>query len=81
LKGGKVEENRPAALRKGTKMTVTNLFFNTPARLKYVKTIQPELAYIGDIVNRLALSHPLVAFLIVILVHKKMSRTPVTLSH
>ncbi|MGH2195829.1 DNA mismatch repair endonuclease MutL, partial [Enterococcus faecalis] len=55
LKGGKVEENRPAAHRKGTKMTVSNLFYNTPARLKYVITIQTELAYIGDIVNRLAL--------------------------
>ncbi|MHC5228856.1 DNA mismatch repair endonuclease MutL [Enterococcus sp. LJL99] len=65
LKGGKVEEHRPAALRKGTKLTVSNLFFNTPARLKYVKTIQTELANIGDIVNRLALSHPKIAFRLV----------------
>lgn len=62
LKGGKVETHRPCALRKGTKITVSNLFFNTPARLKYVKTIQTELANIGDIVNRLALSHPTIAF-------------------
>lgn len=65
LKGGKVIEHRPAALRKGTKLTVSNLFFNTPARLKYVKTIQTELANIGDIVNRLALSHPKIAFRLV----------------
>lgn len=65
LKGGKVEEHRPAALRKGTKITVSNLFFNTPARLKYVKTIQTELANVGDIVNRLALSHPKIAFRLV----------------
>ncbi|MTD41902.1 DNA mismatch repair endonuclease MutL [Erwinia sp. CPCC 100877] len=65
MKGGKVEDHRPAALRKGTKITVSNLFFNTPARLKYVKTIQTELANIGDIVNRLALSHPHIAFRLV----------------
>lgn len=62
LKGGKIEETRPAALRKGTKITVTNLFFNTPARLKYVKSLQTELANIGDVINRLALSHPQIAF-------------------
>lgn len=62
LKGGKIETHRPCALRKGTKITVSNLFFNTPARLKYVKTIQTELANIGDIINRLALSHPTIAF-------------------
>ncbi|WP_207695274.1 DNA mismatch repair protein [Enterococcus sp. DIV0212c] len=65
MKGGTIEEHRPAALRKGTKITVSNLFFNTPARLKYVKTIQTELANVGDIVNRLALSHPNIAFRLV----------------
>jgi len=62
LKGGSVLENVPSALRKGTKITVKNLFFNTPARLKYVKSLQTELARIGDIINRLALSHPHIAF-------------------
>jgi DNA mismatch repair protein MutL len=62
LKGGRVEEHSPAKLRQGTQLTVSNLFYNTPARLKYVKTIQTELANIGDIVNRLALSHPNIAF-------------------
>ncbi|EYT95239.1 DNA mismatch repair endonuclease MutL [Enterococcus mundtii] len=62
LKGGEVLTHRPAPLRQGTKITVSNLFFNTPARLKYVKTLQTELANIGDIVNRLALSHPDIAF-------------------
>lgn len=36
--------------------------FNTPARLKYVKTLQTELANIGDVVNRLAMSHPDISF-------------------
>ncbi len=65
MKGGTIEEHRPSALRQGTKITVEQLFFNTPARLKYVKTLQTELANIGDIVNRLALSHPSVAFRLV----------------
>ncbi len=62
LSGGEVKEHKPHSLRKGTSITVENLFFNTPARLKYVKTLQTELANIGDIVNRLAMSHPDVAF-------------------
>ncbi|MGM9903567.1 MAG: DNA mismatch repair endonuclease MutL [Enterococcus sp.] len=65
LKGGEVIVQRPAPLRQGTKLTVSNLFFNTPARLKYVKSLQTELANIGDIVNRLALSHPTIAFRLV----------------
>ncbi|MEY8446495.1 DNA mismatch repair endonuclease MutL [Enterococcus ratti] len=62
LRGGEVVEHRPAPLRQGTKITVNNLFFNTPARLKYIKTLHTELANIGDIMNRLALSHPNIAF-------------------
>lgn len=65
LKGGKIEEERSSDARKGTKISVENIFFNTPARLKYVKTLQTELANIGDIVNRLAMSHPNVAFRLV----------------
>ncbi|MEO1768618.1 DNA mismatch repair endonuclease MutL [Candidatus Enterococcus ferrettii] len=73
LKGGKIEENRPTALRVGTKITVENLFFNTPARLKYVKSLQTELANVGDIVNRMALSHPKVAFRLVHDGHKMLA--------
>lgn len=65
LKGGKIIEERSAQSRKGTTLTVENLFFNTPARLKYVKTIQTELANVTDIVNRMALSHPSIAFRLV----------------
>ena len=62
LSGGEIKENKPHSLRKGTSITVENLFFNTPARLKYVKTLQTELANVGDIVNRLAMSHSNIAF-------------------
>ncbi|OCA83764.1 DNA mismatch repair endonuclease MutL [Pseudobacillus wudalianchiensis] len=61
LSGGIVQEHGPAASRKGTDIKVSGLFFNTPARLKYMKTIHTELGNITDVVNRLALAHPEVA--------------------
>jgi DNA mismatch repair protein MutL len=62
IEGGKVEIFEKASSRRGTDFTITDLFFNTPARLKYMKTIHTELGNITDVVNRLALSHPEVAF-------------------
>lgn len=62
FKGGKLIDKTSASARKGTKIVVTELFFNTPARLKYLKSRQTELAKIIDIVNRLALSYPQVMF-------------------
>jgi DNA mismatch repair protein MutL len=62
LEGGKVTEKKKASARKGSEITVTDLFYNTPARLKYMKTIHTELGHITDLINRLALSHPEVRF-------------------
>ncbi|MDN4607388.1 DNA mismatch repair endonuclease MutL [Sporosarcina highlanderae] len=62
IDGGVVLEKSDAAFRKGTDMTIAQLFYNTPARLKYMKTIQTELGHTIDLVNRLALSHPNIAF-------------------
>lgn len=62
FEGGKVMENKPASSRRGTTIKVEQLFFNTPARLKYVKTIKTELAHISDTINRLALAHPEISF-------------------
>lgn len=62
IEGGKVEVYEKAASRRGTDITITDLFYNTPARLKYMKTIHTELGNITDVVNRLALSHPEVSF-------------------
>lgn len=62
LDGGNLLKQSNAAFRKGTDMTVSQLFYNTPARLKYMKTIQTELGHTIDLVNRLALSHPHIAF-------------------
>jgi DNA mismatch repair protein MutL len=58
LEGGKVVQKEKASARKGTEVIVSNLFYNTPARLKYMKTIHTELGNITDTVNRLALAHP-----------------------
>ena len=62
LEGGQLKEQKPSALRKGTDLTVAQLFFNTPARLKYLKTIQTELGHSIDLINRLALGNPHIAF-------------------
>ncbi|MFC0296751.1 DNA mismatch repair endonuclease MutL [Geobacillus jurassicus] len=62
LRGGALISRERAAGRKGTDITVSNLFFNTPARLKYMKTIHTELGHAADVVNRLALAHPDVSF-------------------
>ncbi|MGM9926332.1 MAG: DNA mismatch repair endonuclease MutL [Bacillus sp. (in: firmicutes)] len=62
LQGGKLISTSSCSARKGTEITVSDLFFNTPARLKYVKTVHTELGNITDVVNRLALAHPEVSF-------------------
>lgn len=58
VEGGKVESLEKDTARRGTDLTVSDLFYNTPARLKYMKTIHTELGNISDVVNRLALAHP-----------------------
>ncbi|MEC1260952.1 DNA mismatch repair endonuclease MutL [Bacillus swezeyi] len=58
LQGGRIISEQKSSSRRGTEMTVSNLFFNTPARLKYMKTIHTELGNITDVVNRIALAHP-----------------------
>lgn len=62
IDGGKVQQISDGPLRKGTIFRVEQLFYNTPARLKHVKTIQTELGHCIDLLNRFALSHPDIAF-------------------
>ena len=62
LEGGRVLSNAPAPIRRGTDIVVSQLFYNTPARLKYLKTIQTELGHSIDLINRLAISYPGIAF-------------------
>lgn len=62
IKGGKVIEHTSCEARVGTTITVSNLFYNTPARLKHLSSIYSELAAITDYVNKMALSYPKVKF-------------------
>ena len=62
LEGGKVLSTRAAGLPNGTTITVKNLFFNTPARLKFLKSTAQETAAVTDNVTRLILSHPDISF-------------------
>lgn len=52
LEGGILQLQERTTGRKGTDITVSNLFYNTPARLKYLKTLHTEIGHISDIVNR-----------------------------
>lgn len=65
IKGGKLLENTSCEARKGTSITITNLFYNTPARLKHLSSIYGELAAITDYVNKMALSYPNVKFTVI----------------
>lgn len=65
VSGGIVEKKETISRPVGTQITVSELFYNTPARLKYVRSQQAELAQIIDIVNRLSLAHPEIAFTLV----------------
>ena len=62
IEGGKLLKQEMSDARKGTTIKVTNLFYNTPARLKYLKSEQSELASCVSFVERLALSHPEISF-------------------
>ena len=59
---GKFIGQKQSDLKRGTKITVTKLFQNVPARLKYVKSVNAEFAHIQNYVERLSLSHPDIAF-------------------
>ena len=62
IKGGKIVEDTTCEARIGTSITVSNLFYNTPARLKHLSSIYSELANISDYINKMALSYPKVKF-------------------
>ena len=62
VEGGDKSEIAPAALAQGTRVEVAELFFATPARLKFLKTDRTEAEAIRDVVRRLAMSRPDVGF-------------------
>ena len=62
IKGGKVISVKSSDSRLGTVMCVKDLFYNTPARLKHLKSLYTELSNIMDYMNKIALSHPEIRF-------------------
>ena len=60
--GGAIDAVKPAALSKGTVVTLRNLFFATPARLKFLRTDRAEMQAISDVIKRLAMAEPSVSF-------------------
>ncbi len=65
IKGGKIIKVENTEARKGTIFEITELFYNTPARLKHLKSLYTELASITDYVNKIALSHPEIRFTLI----------------
>ena len=65
LSGGKDMRIEDSDLQKGTTITVKDLFYNTPVRLKYLKNLYVELANITDYVNKMALSYPNIKFTLI----------------
>lgn len=62
IEGGKVVSMQDVSCSQGTEIIVKELFYNTPARLKYMKAIQTELGHISDYIYRMALAYPQIAF-------------------
>ena len=62
INGGRKSEIMPAALSKGTRIEVHDLFYATPARLKFLKADSAEAAQCVDILNRIAMANPHVSF-------------------
>ncbi|MDN4617802.1 DNA mismatch repair endonuclease MutL [Paenibacillus sp. PsM32] len=62
IEGGTLKVNEDEAAPRGTDFRVNSLFYNTPARLKYMKTVQTELGHISDVMYRMSLAHPEIAF-------------------
>ena len=64
MEGGRLICVEEADARKGTIFTIENLFYNTPARLKYLKSEQSELQYCVSFVEKFSLAHPSISFVL-----------------
>ena len=60
--GGRIKEVKGCGMAAGTVIAVRNLFFNTPARLKFMKTPETESGHVGELLTRLAISRPEIRF-------------------
>lgn len=61
--GGKIKDLKACGMPVGTAISVRNLFFNTPARLKFMRSRETETGHVNEIIHRLALSRPEVRFI------------------
>lgn len=75
LSGGRIVENGPTGSQDGTTIVVKDLFYNTPARLKFMKSTASETGAISDLMIRLSLSHPEISFTYVV-DQKNVFKTP-----
>ncbi len=66
IEGGREQSLEEIGAPEGTTFLVRNLFYNTPARRKFLKTAPTEAGYIGALMERLALSHPQVSFKLIV---------------
>src|SRR5690606_21598840 len=64
IDGGRLQQRRSVGVPGGTVITVENLFFNTPARLKFMKKETTEKRHIAEIVSRYAMAYPSVRFVL-----------------
>ncbi|MCL2439532.1 MAG: DNA mismatch repair endonuclease MutL [Alphaproteobacteria bacterium] len=64
IEGGNVFEPRPAAIDQGTKIEVSELFYNVPARLSFLQSDRAEISAIIDTVERIAMCYPSIEFII-----------------
>lgn len=62
VEGGALKDIEPATLAQGTRVEVRDLFYATPARLKFLKTDRTEIQQAQDMVSRLAMAHPQIGF-------------------
>lgn len=62
IEGGQEKAMEDIGCPTGTTFVIKDLFFNTPARLKFMKTAATELGYVADLMNRLAMGHPTISF-------------------
>ncbi|MBQ6497936.1 MAG: DNA mismatch repair endonuclease MutL [Bacilli bacterium] len=65
INGGEDLKSKRSDLQVGTTITVSDLFYNTPVRLKYLKNLYVELAHIVEYVNKMALSYPNIKFTLI----------------
>ena len=65
INGGEVISCENSDARRGTEISIENLFFNTPARLKYLNSLYTELANICEYINKMALSYPDIKFTLI----------------